>query len=439
MKIYDFVSKTDKEVSLDKKNIKMYVCGPTVYNHVHIGNLRPIITFDVLNRLFLELGYTVAFIHNITDIDDKIVNKAKEENTDELKLSSYYESQYFDILKTINIHTSNMKFPRVSDHIKDIENYVEQILNNKFAYLVDGDVYFDTNKSNQYGKISNKKLDELLVGDKSEDNLKKINPQDFTLWKETTIGLNWNLKFSIGRPGWHTECSCLINKYLGDQIDIHGGGIDLKFPHHENENIQNIAVNNKDLARIWMHVGHLNINNQKMSKSLSNFILAKDLLSEYSANTVRWFFYQTSYSNPLNFTTENLINSKNQLENILYNLNIFKSNLTIEQKYNNKNLEFDKSCLTELINNFNLPNIVSFIEEKIKYGSTLLRNKKFDELNKLHFDISYLLTNILGIIYPDLFDKKAIELLNKWNKLKQEKNFSESDKYRKLLMEKKLL
>lgn len=438
MKIYDFVSKTDKEVSLDNKTIKMYVCGPTVYNHVHIGNLRPIITFDVLNRLFIELGYQVEFIHNITDIDDKIITKSKEENKNELELSSYYEKQYFDILNKVNIYTNNIKFPKVSEHINDIGTYIQQIIDNQYAYLIDGDVYFDTTKSDQYGKLSNRKLDELIIGEKSEDNLKKKNSQDFALWKQTTVGLNWNLKFSIGRPGWHTECSCLINKYLGDQIDIHGGGIDLKFPHHENENIQNISINNKDLARIWMHVGHLNINNQKMSKSLSNFILAKDLLSEYSSNVIRWFFYQTSYSNPLNFTIENLINSKNQLENILNNLNIFKSYLIIEDK-NNDNLKFDHNYLKTLIENFNLPNTISYIEEKIKEGSMLLRNKKFEELNSLRFNIQYLLVNILGIVYENLFDQESIDLLKQWNKLKQEKNFDESDKYRKMLIEKKLL
>ncbi|MDE6894410.1 MAG: cysteine--tRNA ligase, partial [Malacoplasma sp.] len=318
MKLYDYISQQNVEVSSTNKTVKMYVCGPTVYNHVHIGNLRPIITFDVLNRLLIELGYKVIFIHNITDIDDKIINKALQEQKTEFEIAEFYEKKYLEILDVLNIHKQNMLFPKVSTHIKDIENYIKKIMENNFAYFKNGDVYFNTLKSNQYGTISNKKIDDLLIGEKSQLNSNKNNSQDFVLWKKTDIGLNWETEFSQGRPGWHTECACLINKYLGVQTDIHGGGVDLKFPHHENENIQNIAVVGKPLARIWMHVGHLNINNEKMSKSLQNFILAKDLLKTESANTIRWFFYQTNFSNPLNFTTENLNNSKNELESIIY-------------------------------------------------------------------------------------------------------------------------
>ncbi|MDE6429472.1 MAG: cysteine--tRNA ligase, partial [Malacoplasma sp.] len=300
MKLYDYISQQNVEVSSANKTVKIYVCGPTVYNHVHIGNLRPIITFDVLNRLLIELGYKVIFIHNITDIDDKIINKALQEQKSELEIAEFYEKKYLDILDNLSIYKKNMLFPKVSTHIKDIENYIQKIMDNNFGYFKNGDVYFDTLKSDKYGTISNKKIDDLLIGQKSQLNFKKNNSQDFVLWKKTNIGLNWDTQFSKGRPGWHTECSCLINKYLGIQTDIHGGGVDLKFPHHENENIQNIAVTGKTLARIWMHVGHLNINNEKMSKSLQNFILAKDILKTESANTIRWFFYQTNFTNPLN-------------------------------------------------------------------------------------------------------------------------------------------
>ncbi|MDE5545204.1 MAG: cysteine--tRNA ligase, partial [Malacoplasma sp.] len=388
MKLYDYISQQNVEVSSANKTVKIYVCGPTVYNHVHIGNLRPIITFDVLNRLLIELGYKVIFIHNITDIDDKIINKALQEQKSELEIAEFYEKKYLDILDNLSIYKKNMLFPKVSTHIKDIENYIQKIMDNNFGYFKNGDVYFDTLKSDKYGTISNKKIDDLLIGQKSQLNFKKNNSQDFVLWKKTNIGLNWDTQFSKGRPGWHTECSCLINKYLGIQTDIHGGGVDLKFPHHENENIQNIAVTGKTLARIWMHVGHLNINNEKMSKSLQNFILAKDILETESANTIRWFFYQTNFTNPLNFTIENLNSSKNEINSIIYSLDIFKSYLIIENKFNDL-LDFKKEYIFELENSFNFPNQISFILQKIKIGHNLLKQKKYDELNDLFFNISY--------------------------------------------------
>ncbi|MDE7075532.1 MAG: cysteine--tRNA ligase [Malacoplasma sp.] len=438
MKLYDYISQQNVEVSSTNKTVKMYVCGPTVYNHVHIGNLRPIITFDVLNRLLIELGYKVIFIHNITDIDDKIINKALQEQKTEFEIAEFYEKKYLEILDVLNIHKQNMLFPKVSTHIKDIENYIKKIMENNFAYFKNGDVYFNTLKSNQYGTISNKKIDDLLIGEKSQLNSNKNNSQDFVLWKKTDIGLNWETEFSQGRPGWHTECACLINKYLGVQTDIHGGGVDLKFPHHENENIQNIAVVGKPLARIWMHVGHLNINNEKMSKSLQNFILAKDLLKTESANTIRWFFYQTNFSNPLNFTTENLNNSKNELESIIYSLNVFKSYLIIENKFKDL-LNFKKEYIFELENSFNFPNQISFILQKIKNGHTLLKQKKYEELNELLFNTSYLLKNILGIIYPNIHNNQEITMLKEWDDLKNKKEFKKSDAIREKLIEKKLL
>lgn len=438
MKIYEHISKELVDVSLDNKNVRMYVCGPTVYNHVHIGNIRPIITFDVLNRVLTEIGYDVKFIHNITDIDDKIIAKAAEENKNELDVSSFYEKQYLEILDKLNIKKANMIFPKVSEHIKDIENYVQKIIDNDFAYISNGDVYFRTSKVLNYGEISNKQIDELEVGEKSINNSKKENEKDFVLWKETSKGLNWKTNFSVGRPGWHTECSCLIEKFFKDQCDIHGGGVDLKFPHHENENAQNIAVNNKNISRIWMHVGHLNVDNEKMSKSLGNFILAKDILNQFDSNEIRWFFYQTNYTNPINFTYDNLMNSKISLDNIIKNLNTFKSYLHINDSFNDS-LKFDISYIELLRNNFSLPNIVTFINEKIKESNNLLRQKSFTNLNINTFNISYLLSNILGIKINNLHTEENIKLLKEWDFLKNNRDFNNADLIRNKLLEKNLI
>lgn len=438
MKIYEHISKELVDVSLDNKNVRMYVCGPTVYNHVHIGNIRPIITFDVLNRVLTEIGYDVKFIHNITDIDDKIIAKAAEENKNELDVSSFYEKQYLEILDKLNIKKANMIFPKVSEHIKDIENYVQKIIDNDFAYISNGDVYFRTSKVLNYGEISNKQINELEVGEKSINNSKKENEKDFVLWKETSKGLNWKTNFSVGRPGWHTECSCLIEKFFKDQCDIHGGGVDLKFPHHENENAQNIAVNNKNISRIWMHVGHLNVDNEKMSKSLGNFILAKDILNQFDSNEIRWFFYQTNYTNPINFTYDNLMNSKISLDNIIKNLNTFKSYLHINDSFNDS-LKFDISYIELLRNNFSLPNIVTFINEKIKESNNLLRQKSFTNLNINTFNISYLLSNILGIKINNLHTEENIKLLKEWDFLKNNRDFNNADLIRNKLLEKNLI
>lgn len=436
MKIYNHL--LNKKERLETKTLNIYVCGPTVYNHVHLGNIRPIIAFDVLNRTLKELGYEVNFVHNITDIDDKIIKKAKEENKSELEISSFYTGKYFDILDKLNIDKSNISFPKVSENIKNIIEYIELLVNKGFAYFIDGDVYFRTSKIKDYGKVSGMQIDELEDGSRIDQNNKKENVKDFTLWKKTDVGLNWETKYSNGRPGWHTECAVLINKYFNQQANIHGGGVDLKFPHHENENAQNIAINNKPIAKLWMHVGHLNIDNTKMSKSLNNFVLAKDLLEKFNSNTIRWFFYQTSYSNPINYTYDLLTKLESEVESIINSLNSFKSYCILNNEFN-ENLNFDKSFLNPLLDDLNFPNTISFIAEKIKEANLLLRKKEYKQLNNLYFNIKYLLTNILGLQIKDIHSKENIEILLEWNKLKNDKKFDEADKKREILIKQKLI
>lgn len=434
MKIYNHLKK-EKELLPKDKTVRIYVCGPTVYNDVHIGNIRPIIIFDVLNRLLLKLGYSVKFVHNITDIDDKIINKAIEENKNELDVSKYYMEQYFEVLKKLGIST-NIIFPKISDNIVNIISYINEIIKKGYAYISDGDVYFRTSKINDYGLISGMLID-ALEDDSRVSYEKKENKNDFALWKKTDIGIKWKANFSEGRPGWHTECAVLIKKYFGDQADIHGGGVDLKFPHHENENAQNIAINNKNIAKLWMHIGHLNVDNTKMSKSLNNFILAKDILSKYDANAVRWFFYQTSYTNPINFTEELMVNIAQNINYIIHSLNIFKSYCIV----NNQKIDstFDNSYLEILSDDLNLPNTISFINEKVKEANVFLRQNKYQQLSLIYYNLYVLLTEILGIKIINIHTYKNIEILLEWNKLKNEKKFNEADKKRKILIEKKLI
>lgn len=437
MKLYNAIKKEYVDLEINNNSISMYLCGPTVYNHVHVGNIRPIITFDVLHRLLKQKNINVNFVHNITDIDDKIIKQAAKENVGELSLSNYYFEKYLEILNKLNIDLS-IKMPKVSDHINGIINYIEQIQNNGFAYQVDGDVYFKTLNVPTYGNLSNKKTNELEVGSRVADNNKKLSPFDFVLWKQTNEGINWDTKFSKGRPGWHTECSYLISQYIGPQVDIHGGGVDLKFPHHENENAQNVAINGCELAKHWIHVGHLNIDNNKMSKSLNNFILAKDILSKYSSNDIRWFFYQTNYANPINYTHDSIDNAKQSIENILYSLNTFKSYLIIENKLSSIS-DIDKDNLfSSLLNDLNFPNAVSDINKIVKDANTMLRQKEYNGLNlKVNELLLYL--NVMGIKYVDVHTPENIELLKKWNQYKNNKDFEKSDISRKELIDKKLI
>ena len=246
----------------------VYLCGPTVYNKVHIGNMRPIITFDLILRGLKYIDNNTIFIHNITDIDDKIINQDKLENVSENVISEKYYMFYLDMLKEFNIKTIDI-MPKVTEHINDIDVFIKKIINLRFAYETNNSYYFDTSKLKNYGSVSNIKLDSL----KENKALEQINSFDFALWKNKIDGQNWNISLGNGRPGWHTECAVFIDKYTnGNSLEIHGGGIDLKFPHHENENAQYEVVNNKSITKSWLHTGTINVNHQKMSKSIGNII-----------------------------------------------------------------------------------------------------------------------------------------------------------------------
>ncbi|MDE7221949.1 MAG: cysteine--tRNA ligase, partial [Ureaplasma sp.] len=322
LKLYDSKTNTLKEI--DEQFVSMYNCGPTVYNHIHIGNARPLVTFDVLHRLLKYLKRDVKYVLNITDIDDKIINAAKNKNMSELELSNYYADQYFLILNKLNILP--MINPKVTDNIEGIVDYINQLVLKNNAYFNEiGDIYFDVTSIDGYGSISHQNMDKLISGTRVYIDENKKNLNDFVLWKKTNSGIKWDSPWFKGRPGWHSECSYLINKLIGKQVTIHGGGMDLKFPHHENENAQNLALYNCDLAKVWLHIGMININNEKMSKSLNNFILVKDILQSYSWQSLRWFFYQSGIANPLNYTEDTMNQMENELKKIKLTINKAKN------------------------------------------------------------------------------------------------------------------
>lgn len=434
MKIYDSYNKDYK--TIEEKEVNIYNCGPTVYNDIHIGNARPLIVFDVLYRYLNSINKTVKYIHNLTDIDDKIINKAIGENVDEKTISDRYIDAYAKIRSQLN--TLPLNTPKITDHINGIIDYIDRMIKNGTAYSIDGNVYFNIAKIKDYGKLSNKKIDELENGERVSIDDKKINPGDFVLWKKTNVGIQWETEWAKGRPGWHSECSYLIEKYFGDNLTIHGGGVDLKFPHHENENAQNCALHNKPLAKIWMHVGHVNINNEKMSKSLNNFVLMKELLEKYDYQTIRWFFYSTNYRNPLNFSFDILDQANNEIKKIKKSIYTNKTNLILNNALVEKNEILDKEFLNELDNDLNIVNAITIIQKNIKELNQKTRSKEFNESNNL---LNYIINSlkILGIEFEDIHNDANIKLIKDYKTHIDNKQFDKSDEIRKILIDKELL
>jgi len=311
MLIYNTLTRK-KEVftPIEPSKVKMYVCGPTVYNYFHIGNARPFLFFDVVRSYFHYIGYTVEYIQNITDIDDKIINRANEERTDYTKITQKYIAAFYEDLQALHIKPAD-KNPKATDYISEMIELINELIELGYAYESGGDVYFSVDKAKEYGKLSGKNLDELLAGKRVEKNPNKQNSFDFTLWKAAKENEPaWDSKWGRGRPGWHTECVVMSRKLLGTCFDIHGGGIDLIFPHHENELVQAESVAKQPLANIWMHNGFLNIEGEKMSKSLDNFFTARDVLKTYDADTIRFFFLSKHYRSPIDFSKDILNESK---------------------------------------------------------------------------------------------------------------------------------
>ena len=434
IKLYD--SRTNQFIELNDPEISIYNCGPTVYNHIHIGNARPLVTFDVLVRLLKHQNKSYKYILNITDIDDKIINESEKQNMSELELSSYYMDQYLKIKEKLN--TIPMINPKVSDNIDGIINYVDLLVQNGAAYIEDGDVYFDTSSTSTYGEISKRKTDELLNGARVEVDNKKHNPNDFVLWKKTNKGLKWNTKWSLGRPGWHSECSYLINKHIGKQVTIHGGGMDLKFPHHENENVQNHALYNCSLAKIWMHVGMININNEKMSKSLNNFILVKDILNKYSYQSLRWFFYQSGYSNPLNYSDEIMQQMEKEIRKFENAINLAKTTLILNNFEINQHQNISHKFEIALEDNLNLINAITELYKINKELNVAIKEKNNVLINNLLFIIINSLS-ILGIEFKNIHNDYNIQLLKSWQDCLENKDYENADKIREEIKLKGLL
>lgn len=317
MLIYNSLTRQKEEFKpIDPPNISMYVCGPTVYDYFHIGNARSFIMADVIRRYLEYKGFNVKFVMNMTDVDDKIINKSNKEKMAPSEIAEKFSQAFIEDITKLGIKKATI-FPKATEHIDDIVKMIQTLVERGYAYNINGNVFYDVAKFDGYGKLSGKKIDELESGSRVEVNAEKRNPLDFALWKKAKEGEpSWDSPWGKGRPGWHIECSAMSTKHLGETIDIHAGGTDLIFPHHENEIAQSEAATSHQFVKYWIHFGFLNIHNEKMSKSLGNFSTARDVLKTYSPQTIRLFFNQTHYSGPLNFSDDLLDAAKKGLEKI---------------------------------------------------------------------------------------------------------------------------
>ncbi len=438
MKIYNSLTDKIEEFKPIKENeVTMYVCGPTVYNYVHIGNMRPVITFDMVYKYFKYLGYKVTYASNFTDINPKIITMAKEMGITEREVANKFIDAYLKDLESYNCSKID-KRPTVIEHLDDIFAFIEKLIEKDYAYEKDGDVYFRVNKIKDYGILSNQNVSELEAGSRVDIDDKKEDPLDFALWRKTTEGEQFNSPWGKGIPGWHTECVVMINSIFGNKIDIHGGGVDLKFPHHENEIAQSMALNNNHLANYWMHNGHINVNGEKMSKSLGNFILAKDFIKMHDANIIKIALFKTHYRLPLNFTDE-LFNEANNIDNKIYNaLKSAKLLLVLNNTYSiEKNVKDEK--FEEYMNDdFNTPNVISYLLELLKELNIEIRQKGENVL--LLYNKILMITSVLGLVYnlPEI-TKEDVENYNKWQEYRKEKDFENADIYRNKLIEKNII
>lgn len=436
MKIYNSLTdKLEEFKPIEKGKIKMYVCGPTVYNYVHIGNMRPAITFDMVYNYFKYLGYDVKYASNFTDVNPKIINAAKELGITEREVADKFIEAYLNDLKSFNCGEIDYR-PRVINHMEDIYNFITKLIEKDMAYVVDGDVYFRVSKVKDYGMLSNQDIEELRSGARVEVDEKKESPLDFALWRRTEDGEQFESPWGMGIPGWHTECVVMINSIFGSKIDIHGGGVDLKFPHHENEIAQSVALNDNYLANYWMHNGHINLDGEKMSKSLGNFILAKDFIKEHDANTVKLALFKTHYRLPLNFTDE-VFKEAQVLDEKIYNA-LKQANLVIQvNSLNVGEIKEDKKINEIMDEDFNTPNLITYLIDLIKDLNVALRNNSnIEEI----YDKIMLVNQILGLKY-DLYvmSEEDKELYSKWLDYRKNKDFNKADELRTILAERNIL
>ena len=446
MRLYNTMSKRKEEfVPVEEGKVRMYVCGPTVYNFIHIGNARPMIVFDTVRRYFEYKGYDVNYVSNFTDVDDKIIKKAIEEGVPAEEISQRYIAECKKDMDGMNIEPATTN-PLATQEIDGMIDMISTLIEKGYAYEKNGTVYFRTRQFKDYGKLSHKNLDDLRSGNRAllvsgEDE--KEDPLDFVLWKPKKEGEPaWESPWSDGRPGWHIECSVMSKKYLGEQIDIHAGGEDLVFPHHENEIAQSEACNGKEFAKYWMHNAFLNIDNHKMSKSLGNFRTVREISEQYDLQILRFFMLSAHYRSPLNFSAELMEASKNGLERILnaadnlrYMMEQAKEDSMTDAEKDNlaKTKEFVTAFETAMEDDFNTADAIAAIFDLVKYANTTATAEGSKEYAKALYDLLVKLADVLGLIIDkkeEILDDEIEALIAERQAARKEKNFARADEIR---------
>lgn len=447
MRLFNTLTNKKEEFKpIEEGKVSIYICGPTVYNHAHIGNTRPMIVFDVLRRTFEYLGNDVTFVSNYTDVDDKIIKAAKAEGITEKELTDKYIKAYEDVRAGLNIEDPTYK-PRVTETMTEIIDFIQALIDKGYAYEVDGDVYFRVTKVKEYGMLSGIKVEDLIAGASdrtlSEDDKKKESTTDFALWKKTDEGIQFDTPWSKGRPGWHTECVVMINKLFKDgKIDIHGGGQDLKFPHHENEIAQSMAYNGHPIANYWMHNQMINIDGEKMSKSLGNVLWAKDLIVEFGCNIFKWLMLSTHYRNPLNLTDDVIAGVRKEVskvENATKNASLYlQVNHVPAHDYKKETVD---AMVNALEDDLNTSLALTQILDQVKVLNQVMRvREKDNDVIATEYATLVKMGDVLGFLFEGTkLSEEDIALYEEWNAYKKEKNFDEADRVRKELTERGIL
>lgn len=442
--------KKEPFIPQEEGKVSMYVCGPTVYNYIHIGNARPVIVFDTVRRYLEYRGYEVKFVSNFTDVDDKIIAAANELGEDVSELTERFINAYFEDVSALGCSAAD-EHPRVSDHIQDIVEFVQVLIDKGFAYESQGDVYYRTKKFDGYGKLSSQSTDELIVGARIEPGEKKEDPLDFVLWKAAKENeISWESPWGAGRPGWHIECSVMAREHLGDTMDIHAGGQDLMFPHHENEIAQSEAMTGKPFAKYWMHNGYINIDNEKMSKSLNNFVMVKDIRQQIDPKVLRFFILSVHYRHPVNFSEELVTQAEAGFERITTAYQNISHRLESSANLGDQSdvwMHKIDACQKEFIeamdDDFNTANGIAAIFELARLANMYLleKNTATDVLNKF-IEMFETLMDVLGIpmtTEEDLLDEDIEKLIEERLEARRNRDFARSDEIRDELKEQGIL
>ncbi|MCY9510911.1 cysteine--tRNA ligase [Paenibacillus larvae] len=429
--------------------VSMYVCGPTVYNYIHIGNGRPAIFFDVVRRYLTYLGYDVTYVVNFTDVDDKLIRKAEETGETVKELADRFIEAYLEDMEALGIRKADIN-PRVTENMDEIISFIRSLVDKGYAYENGGDVFYRTQKFADYGKLSHQNLDELQYGIRIEVDERKENPQDFVLWKAAKPGeVYWSSPWGNGRPGWHIECSALVHKYLGETIDIHGGGVDLTFPHHECEIAQTEALTCKPMAKYWLHNAFLNIDNEKMSKSLGNGVLVREILKRVKPQVLRLFMMMAHYRNQINFNSDGLEQAANGLERIMNSVTNLKHRLKIAQEgpadeqVKNRIQAIKAQFEAKMNDDFNTPDAITAVFELVSEANNILKEERVNVSTlEMLLDQFKSFDTVLGILEPeetDLMDEEIEKLIAERTEARRAKNWARADEIRDILTEKGIL